>query len=236
MGGGTGTGSAPVVADAAKKQDSLTIAVVTLPFGVEGQARIANATAGLGKLREIADTVIVIPNDKLLEMVPNLPLQDAFHVSDEILMRSVKGITELITKPGLVNLDFADVKTVMRNGGVAMIGSGEGQGTDKAEESIRKAINSPLLDVDLSKSHAAIVNVVGSPDMTISEAESVVEILSEQISPDARIIWGAQVDPSLEDTIKTMIVATGVDSCQISGSNKSAIGNGAKKYGIDFVG
>lgn len=137
LGGGTGTGSAPVVAEAARDAGALTIAVVTLPFGVEGHVRRMNAEAGLERLREVADTVIVVPNDKLLEVVPRLPLQAAFKVSDEVLMRAVKGITELITKPGLVNLDFADVRTVMQNGGVAMIGLGEAEGEMKAVEAVR---------------------------------------------------------------------------------------------------
>jgi len=150
LGGGTGTGSAPVVAQAAKEAGALTIAVVTTPFKVEGAVRKANAERGLEKLRTAADTVIVVPNDKLLEVVPNLPLQQAFKVADEVLTHAVKGITELVTKAGLVNLDFADIKTVMSNGGVAMIGLGEGKGDKAAEISVRNALLSPLLDIDIS--------------------------------------------------------------------------------------
>lgn len=233
LGGGTGTGSAPIVAEAARDAGALTIAVVTLPFGVEGHVRRMNAEAGLERLREVADTVIVVPNDKLLEVVPRLPLQAAFKVSDEVLMRAVKGITELITKPGLVNLDFADVRTVMQNGGVAMIGLGEAEGEMKAVEAVQKALRSPLLDVDISGATSALVNVVGGPDMTIAEAESVVQEVYSRIDPDARVIWGAQVDEELENTVRTMLVVTGVKSPQIYGHGGTR--NVTRKYGIDFV-
>src|SRR5665648_825473 len=173
LGGGTGTGAAPVVASIAKEMGALTIAVVTMPFSVEGNVRRGNAEAGLERLRDVADTVIVVPNDRLLEVVPRLPLQAAFKVSDEVLMRAVKGITELITKPGLINLDFADVRTVMQRGGVAMIGLGESDAEDKAVDSVKKALRSPLLDVDISGATSAIVNVIGGTDMTVTEAEGV---------------------------------------------------------------
>jgi cell division protein FtsZ len=240
LGGGTGTGSAPVVAEAARDAGALTIAVVTLPFSVEGHVRRENAEAGLERLRDVADTVIVVPNDKLLEVVPRLPLQAAFKVlevvprlplqaafkvSDEVLMRAVKGITEL--------LDFADVRTVMQNGGVAMIGLGEADGENKAVESVQKALRSPLLDVDISGATSALVNVVGGPDMTIAEAESVVQEVYTRIDPNARLIWGAQVDPDLEHSVRTMLVVTGVRSPQIYGSGNSK--NVTRKYGIDFV-
>ncbi|MBC7109634.1 MAG: cell division protein FtsZ [Archaeoglobi archaeon] len=232
LGGGTGTGSAPVIAEIAKDLGVLTIAIVTLPFTVEGAVRRSNAEVGLEKLREVADTVIVIPNDKLLEVAPKLPLQAAFKVADEVLMRAVKGITELITRPGLVNLDFADVKTVMENGGVAMIGLGEGRGAEKAMESVRRALNSPLLDVDISGATAALINVIGGPDMTVSEAEEVVQEVYEHIDPEARVIWGASIDPELEDTMKTMLIITGVKSPQIYGRFKSST---VREYGIDFI-
>jgi cell division protein FtsZ len=233
LGGGTGTGSAPVVAEAAREAGALTIAVVTLPFSVEGSVRRANAEAGLERLRDVADTVIVVPNDKLLEVVPRLPLQAAFKVSDEVLMRAVKGITELITKPGLVNLDFADVRTIMQKGGVAMIGLGESDGENKASDSVQKALRSPLLDVDISGATSALVNVVGGPDMTIAEAENVVQEVYNRIDPEARLIWGAQIDPELEHTVRTMLVVTGVKSAQIYGKGSSR--NITSRYGIDFV-
>jgi cell division protein FtsZ len=221
LGGGTGTGSAPVVAQAAQDQGALTIAIVTIPFTAEGERRRANADAGLERLRAVADTVIVIPNDRLLDYAPNMPLQDAFKICDRVLMRSVKGMTELITKPGLVNVDFADVKTIMENGGVAMIGLGESDSENKAQDSIRSALRSPLLDVEFDGAQSALVNVVGGPDMSIDEAEGVVEEIYDRIDPDARIIWGASVDPEFDGKMETMIVVTGVESPQIYGKSEA---------------
>ena len=233
LGGGTGTGSAPVVAQIAKETGALTIGVVTLPFSVEGMIRMENADAGLTKLRQVCDTVIVIPNDKLLEVVPNLSLNAAFKVADEVLMRSIKGITEMITKPGLVNLDFADLKTVMKRGGVAMIGLGESEGENKAVNAVVEALNSPLLEVDISEATGALVNVTGGEDMTISEAERVVEEIYQRVDPNARIIWGTTVDPALKKNIRAMLVITGVKSKQILGPAIKRLEN--KEYGIDLV-
>ena len=218
LGGGTGTGSAPVVAKAAREAGALTISIVTTPFTAEGEVRRTNAEAGLERLRDVSDTVIVVPNDRLLDSVGKLPVKQAFKVSDEVLMRSVKGITELITKPGLVNLDFADVRTVMERGGVAMIGLGESDSDAKSKDSVTSALRSPLLDVDISGASSALVNVTGGNDMSIEEAEGVVEEIYDRIDPDARIIWGTSVDESLEGRMRTMIVVTGVDSPQIYGN------------------
>lgn len=233
LGGGTGTGSAPIVAQLAKESGALTIGVVTLPFSVEGMIRMENAEAGLKRLRDVCDTVIVIPNDKLLDIVPNLSLNAAFKVADEVLMRSIKGITEMITMPGLVNLDFADLKTVMKRGGVAMIGLGEAEGENKAVNAVVEALNSPLLEVDISEATGALVNVTGGEDMTISEAERVVEEIYSRVDPNARIIWGTTVDPKLKRNIRAMLVITGVKSKQILGPRQESFEN--KDYGIDFV-
>ncbi|MGC9514375.1 cell division protein FtsZ [Methanocrinis sp.] len=235
LGGGTGTGAAPVVAEVAREMGALTISVVTLPFAAEGAIRMANADVGLKRLREVSDTAIVVPNDRLLEVVPDLPLQAAFKVADEVLMRSVKGITELITRPGLINLDFADVRTIMSNGGVAMIGLGEAEGEMKSKDSVIKALRSPLLDVDISGATSALVNVVGGSNMSISDAETVVEEVYERINPDARIIWGAQIDPGLDNAIRTMLVVTGVSSPQILGKEDQKQGRVVSKHGIDFL-
>lgn len=233
LGGGTGTGSAPVVAKLAKESDALTIGVVTLPFSVEGVVRMENAERGLTKLRDICDTVIVIPNDKLLDIVPNLSLNAAFKVADEVLMRSIKGITEMITMPGLVNLDFADLKTVMKRGGVAMIGLGEAEGENKAVNAVTEALNSPLLKVDISEATGALVNVTGGEDMTISEAEKVVEEIYSRVDPNARIIWGTTVNPELKRNLRAMLVITGVKSKQILGPDRKPLDR--EQYGIDFV-
>ena len=221
LGGGTGTGSAPVVAKAARDSGALTISIVTTPFTAEGEVRRTNAEAGLERLRDVSDTVIVVPNDRLLDAVGKMPVKQAFQVADEVLMRSVKGITELITKPGLVNLDFADVRTVMEKGGVAMIGLGESDSESKAQDSVKSALRSPLLDVDISGANSALVNVTGGNDMSIEEAEGVVEEIYDRIDPDARIIWGTSIDEELDGSMRTMIVVTGVDSPQIYGKSET---------------
>jgi cell division protein FtsZ len=231
LGGGTGTGSAPVVAQAAQEAGALTIGVVTLPFSAEGMVRIENTNYGLEKLRENTDTLIVIPNDKLLDVVPRLPLNEAFKVADEVLMRSVKGLTELITKPGLINLDFADVRTVMKDGGMAMIGFGESDGQSKAIESVRKALSSPLLEVDVTDAKAALVNVIGGEDMTVEEAEGALQEVYRMMNDDARIIWGVQVSPELKNMIRTLLIVTGVKSDQIYAGKDVR----REKFGIDIV-
>ena len=238
LGGGTGTGSAPVIAEIAKKLGILTIGVVTIPFAMEGQRRYENAISGLEKLENTVDTLIVIPNDKLLELCPGLPLHTAFKVADEILTNSVKGVAELITKTGLVNLDFADIKTIMCNGGVAMIGVGESDSENRATDSVDKAINNPLLDVDITGASGALINVSGGPNMTLDEAKKVVETISERIDVDARIIWGAQISEDLGNTIRTLLIVTGVNSPQIFGGRKKKVGKGKgmeEELGIEFV-
>lgn len=215
LGGGTGTGSIPVIAQVAKDMDALTIAIVTLPFTVEGKVRALNALRGLRKLKKYADTVIVIPNDKLLEIAPNMPLNAAFRVADEVLANAVRGITETITKPGLVNVDFADIRTVMKEGGTAMIGFGESQRDtsreERAIESVERALKSPLLDTDVRNARAALIDITGSRDMTLEEAELIVRAISEKINVDAEIIWGAHVDEELDkNMIKTFVILSGV--------------------------
>ncbi len=221
LGGGTGTGAAPVIAEIAKEQGALTVAVCTTPFKAEGASRMENAEWGLGRLKAIADTVITVPNDKLLELVPRLSLNKAFKIADEVLTRSIKGITEVVTKPGLVNLDFNDLKTVMEGAGVAMIGMGEDDSENRAEKAIEEAINSPLLEVDISGANAALVNVVGGNDMTVSEAERVAQIVESKIGQNARIIWGASIEPTLDKSLRVMVVITGVKSKQIFGRQKA---------------
>tara|TARA_Y100000310_G_scaffold94955_1_gene92805 strand:- start:39340 stop:40485 length:1146 start_codon:yes stop_codon:yes gene_type:complete len=218
LGGGTGTGSAPVIADVAKKIGALTVGIVTLPFSMEGQRRYENAVIGLEKMEQTVDTLIVIPNEKLLELAPELPLHTAFKVADEILTNAVKGIAELVTKTGLVNLDFADIRAVMKQGGVALIGVGESDTENRAVEAVEKAVNNPLLDADISGANGALINVIGGEDMTLDEARKVVETVSEKLDDDARIIWGAQISKDLEKTIRTMLIVTGVKSSQILGS------------------
>ena len=222
LGGGTGTGAAPVVAALSKKQGALTIGVVTLPFTIEGKKRIENSEYGLERMESVVDTLIVIPNDKLLEIAPELPLQTAFKVADEILTNAVKGVTELVTKSGLVNLDFADVKAVMSNGGVSLMGMGEADSQNRAQEAVEKALTNPLLDVDISNSTGALVNIIGGNDMSLDEARAIIASVGEKLSPDAKMIWGAQLSPEMEKSIRVMIIITGVHSSQITGGELPA--------------
>jgi len=238
LGGGTGTGASPVVAGIAKKSGALTIGVVTLPFTVEGQKRIENAQNGLEKLASVTDTLIVIPNDKLLEIAPELPIHTAFKVADEILTNSVKGITELITKSGLVNLDFADVKTVMSNGGVSLIGIGESDSQDRAKDAVEAAINNPLLNVEVKNATGVLVNIIGGNDMSLDEYKKVMEIVGAKVSPEAKIISGAQISADMENSIKVLLIVTGVKSSQILGSTdfiSSSQEQLEKELGIQFV-
>jgi len=217
LGGGTGTGSAPFVASVAKKLGLLSVAIVTIPFTMEGSHRFENAMIGLEKLEQTVNTLIVIPNEKLLELAPQLPLQTAFKVADEILTNAVKGIAELVTKAGLVNLDFADVKTIMSEGGVALIGVGESDAENRAEESVEKALNNPLIDVDISSATGALINISGGEGLTLDESRKIVEAVAQKLDSKAKIIWGAQIYKDLEKTVRTMVVITGVHSDQIFG-------------------
>jgi cell division protein FtsZ len=212
LGGGTGTGSAPVIADIAKNLGALTIAVVTVPFTEEGYHKLENAASGLEKLRKSSDTVIVVQNDRLLDIVPDLPLNAAFKIADEILVNAVKGITELVTKKGLINLDFADVKAIMKNGDTAMIGIGESSSENKATDAVEKAVMNPLLDVDILGARSALINITGDANMSIREARSVMIAVAEKLDPKAKIIWGANIDENLNGSIRVLLIATGVRS------------------------
>jgi len=238
MGGGTGTGSAPVVAKLARESGALVIGIVTLPFAAEGKVRMENAVRGLERLQTHCDTTAVIPNDRLLALVPKLPLDAAFRVADEVLMESIKGLTEIITRPGLVNLDFNDVMTIMKNGGVAMIGMGEassktvtGKG-DRIDLAVSQAIESPLLgDIDLSVARGALIRVTGGNDMTVTEAEKAAEIITAKINPSARIIWGCSVDPNMSGLVRVMVVLTGVKGPSLLSKTSEAV----TKHGVDFI-
>jgi cell division protein FtsZ len=212
MGGGTGTGAAAHIAKAAKENGALTVAIVCLPFDVEGATRKKNATRGLNALMEHVDTLIAIPNEKLLEIAPDLSLPEAFMVADEVLVRAVKGIAELISKPGLVNLDFADVRTTMKNGGVSIIALGEGEGENRAEDAVINALRNPLIDVSIENARNLLVNVTGSADLQLLEVKHVVELVTEQVNPGAEIIYGALIVPELEDRLRVTIIASGVSS------------------------
>jgi len=218
MGGGTGTGSAHYVAKLSRETGALVMGVVTLPFRAEGNVRMDAAIDGLEKMRKVSDTTIVISNDKLLELVPRLPIEKAFRVADEVLMEAIKGITEIVTKPGLVNLDFSDVRTVMKEGGVALIGLGESDSPSgqRIDEAVGEALSSPLLgDVDLTAAKGAMIRVVGGPDMTVSEAQRAAELVGKRINKMAHLIWGCSIEHDLKSTVKALVVITGVKYNQL---------------------
>ncbi len=240
LGGGTGTGASPIIAEIAKETKALTIAVVTLPFTVEGKKRMENALEGLSKLRKASDTIIVIPNDKILEIAPDLPVTAAFRVADEVLTNAVKGITEMVTKPGLINLDFADLRTILERGGGAMIGLGESQQektTDsRALEAVENALTSPLLDVDISEANRALINVIGGTDMTLREAEMIVEAVSGKINPNAHVIWGAMIEEELpRNQIQAMVVIAGGKFSYLGDVKGMVDENGMLDLGIEFT-
>lgn len=214
LGGGTGTGSAHYIAKIARNLGALTIGVVTLPFKSEGVVRMQNASWGLEKLLRSSDTVIIIPNDKLLELVPDLPLEKAFKFADEIIVKAIAGLTDLVTNPGLINLDFNDLKTIMQNSGVAMIGIGLSSSDQDTRivDAVEKAINSPFLQMDMSSATGVIVNVKGGRDMQLQEANDAAEEVRKRVGKNTRIIWGANVDEKYDGKVEILIVATGLAS------------------------
>ncbi|MFQ5641195.1 MAG: cell division protein FtsZ, partial [bacterium] len=219
LGGGTGTGSAPIIADLSKNSGALTIAIVTLPFSDEGVVRWENARKGLEQLQEKVDTVIVVQNDRLLDLVPDMALNAAFKVADEILVNAVKGITELVTEKGLVNLDFADVRTIMENGGIAMIGIGESENETDAETAAQKALENPLLDVDVTGAKNALINITGGQEMSLKSAKTVMKIIAKRLDPTARIIWGARLDEAMGQALRVMLIVTRLKSSRKSASD-----------------
>lgn len=215
LGGGTGTGASPIIAEAAKKSGALTISVCTLPFVAEGARRWRSASSGLKKLARVSDTIIVIPNEKLLEVAPNLSLLQAFKLADEILVRCVKAISEMITKPGLVNVDLANVRTIIKKGGASLITLGEASGERREEKAVDDALNNPLVDVDISSATGLLVNISGDQDLKLYEAEAIIRYVSERISPDGEIIWGAIIDPTLKDKVRVSLIISGVTYRQV---------------------
>jgi len=215
MGGGTGTSSSFVVSRLAREAKALTVGVVTLPFKSEGELRMENATEGLTRLAKVCDTTIVIPNDTLLDLVPNLPVQAAFKVADELLLQTIGGLTEMLTRAGLVNVDYADLRTILDEGGVSLIGVGESSGSpvDRMDTAVDEALTSPLLGrIDLKDAKGALVRVVGGPDMTIEEAARAAEIISTKLRPDSRLIWGCSLDDGMQGQVKVLLIVTGARS------------------------
>jgi cell division protein FtsZ len=212
MGGGTGTGAAPVVAQVAKESGALTIGVVTRPFTFEGMRRNQAAEQGIGKLKEHADTLIAIPNDRLLQIADKrASLQDAFRLADDVLHQGIQGISELITIPGLINLDFADVRAIMSEGGAALMAVGKGSGDDRAKKAAEDAISSKLLDITIDGARGVLFNVTGGPNMTLFEVNQAAAIIRETAHPDVNLIFGAVIDPNMGDDIRVTVIATGFE-------------------------
>ncbi len=212
MGGGTGTGAAPVVADIARDLNCLTIAVVTKPFQFEGKQRMRNAESGINELKQFVDTLVVIPNDRLLEVVARgTSMLEAFRVADDVLRQGIQGISDLIALPALINLDFADVKTVMESGGMAHIGIGVGKGENRTSDAAKSAIASPLLETKIDGARALLINITGSPDIGILEINEAAKLVQESADSEANIIFGAGVDETLKDEIRITVIATGFE-------------------------
>lgn len=212
MGGGTGTGACPIVAQIAKEVGALTIGVVTRPFTFEGSRRIQSAEGGITELKENADTLIVIPNDRLLQIVDKRAnLHEAFKIADDVLRQGVQGISELITVPGLINLDFADVRTIMSEGGAALMAVGNAKGDERAREAAEKAISSELLDITIDGARGILFNVTGGPDLTLFEVNQAAAIIKETAHPDVNLIFGAVIDPHMGDELRITVIATGFE-------------------------
>ena len=213
MGGGTGTGATPVIASLAKEMGALTIGVVTKPFNFEGAQRMQNAEKGIEELRDQVDALIIIPNQKLLDIAgEEMSILDAFKVSDSILNQGVQGISDLIVMPGVINVDFADVRTIMKDAGSALMGIGIGTGENRAVSAAKAAISSPLLEVSIDGATGILLNITGGSNMRMKEVDEEARIISDSASPDANIIWGTTIDETLKDQIKITVIATGFDS------------------------
>ena len=224
MGGGTGTGAAPVVASIAKEMGILTIAVVTKPFRFEGKKRMENAENGIKELKNVVDTLVVIPNDKLLTIVPkNTPIIDAFKTADDVLRQGIQGISDLIVTSSLINLDFADVKAIMKNKGLAHMGLGRGKGENRTIEAVRQAVSSPLLETTIEGATGIILNIKGSPNLTLDEVYESADLVKEVVDPSCNIIFGSGIDPKMEDEVEITVIATGFSGGSVSEDMKEEV-------------
>ena len=234
MGGGTGTGAAPIVAGLAKEMGILTIGVVTKPFTFEGKKRLAQAERGIESLKSKVDTLIVIPNDKLLQIIDRkTSMAEAFLMADDVLRQGVQGISDLITVTGTVNLDFADVKTIMLNTGMAHMGTGRASGENKAEDAAKEAIQSPLLETSIEGARGVIINITGGEDLGLQEVNTAAELIQRSVDPEAIIIFGTVIDPEMQDEIKITVIATGFDQPDDTKSpllDSLGVGNGSKPW------
>ena len=229
MGGGTGTGAAPVVADIAKSNGAIVVSIVTYPFKME-RARMTKADEGIARLKEVADTVIIIDNNRLVELVPNLPIEQAFAVADEVIARAVKGITETITVPSLINLDYADVRSIMAGGGVSVISVGETKtGNNRVTEVINSTLKNALLDIDYTGATGVLLHITGGPDLTLGEVNEIGHGLTEAVDPNASVIWGARIVPEYEGRVEVITIFTGVMSAHIKGQAAHVAGGAEAK-------
>ncbi|MFA5613461.1 MAG: cell division protein FtsZ [Methanoculleus sp.] len=245
MGGGTGTGTAPVVAQIAKEQGAIVVGMVSYPFQVE-KARLLRAEEGLESLSAAADSVIVLDNNRLIKYVPNLPLGQAFSVMDQLIAETVKGISETITEPSLINIDYADVRAIMSKGGVAVMLVGESKQQNKAESVVHECLNHPLLDIDYRGATGSLIHITGGNDLTLQDAEEIASSLTYELDPHADVIWGARVNSDYEGRVRVMAVMTGVKSAQILGSQlayepvtqrvaqRSGVSSGRRDMARDF--
>ena len=215
MGGGTGTGAAPIVAQCAKEMGILTVGVVTKPFTFEGRVRMRNAEAGIENLKPAVDTLITIPNDKLISLVGKASLPDALRVADDVLRQGIQGISDLIAVPAMINLDFADVKTIMKEKGMAHMGIGTAAGEKRASEAAKQAVESPLLETSIDGAKGILMNITGGPDLSLLEVNEAAELIQQSADPDANIIFGADIDESMGDTLRITVIATGFDKAEV---------------------
>ena len=216
MGGGTGTGAAPIVAQCAKEMGILTVGVVTKPFTFEGRVRMRNAEAGIENLKPAVDTLITIPNDKLIALVGKASLPDALRVADDVLRQGIQGISDLIAVPSMINLDFADVKTIMKEKGMAHMGIGTACGEKRASEAAKQAVESPLLETSIEGAKGILINITGGPDLSLLEVNEAAELIQQTADPDANIIFGADIDESMGDALRITVIATGFDKAEVA--------------------
>jgi len=240
MGGGTGTGVAPIVAQIAREIGAIVIGTVTMPFDIE-RARVDKAEYGLSELREVSDTVIVIDNNRLVKIAGNLPIQQAFAVANELVSTMIKGIVETIALPSLVNLDYADVKAIMSNGGVSVIGIGESDSERRVEEATKRALTNPLLDVNYEGATGALIHISGGNDLTLEEINKIGEMVTESLDADANVIWGARINNDMQGKLRVMTIITGVNSPYVLGKTllKKSAEQGSimrDELGIDLIG
>ncbi len=236
MGGGTGTGAAAVVAELARESGALTVAVVTKPFAFEGRKRMQMAERGIADLETKVDTLIVIPNERILQIIEKrTPLQEAFTYADDVLRAGIQGISDLITQPGLINLDFADIKTIMTDAGSAMMGIGEGSGEHRAADAAQKAIASPLLETTIEGARGVIFNITGGADLSMYEVNEAAEMISRAVDSEAQIIFGASIDPSMQGKVRVTVLAAGFGTRSTGIRSAAAVGNGSSVLDFDTV-